>query len=176
MPKHTQHALITWIPNSVDGKREATRLHGLHRNYSVLMAPGSIGKSDPGDYMSTIVVGHREELIEFRIFQSLVDLLSGSGCTWLVLAACHGGETKKFGPLGDNELISPAQALSNRLRIKVSGTTRALTFDEVGKGYAFALTLKEILIRSNPVYDNTLWKDHDPQSDLEAITKALEKL
>lgn len=176
MPKHNQHALITWIPDSQDGYREACRLYSLHRENTVMKPPTKLVAGELGDYMSTIVVGHREELLRPQIFQSLIQLLAGSGCTWLVLAACHSGEKKYFGPLGDNELMAPAQYLANRLKIKVSGTTRPLLFEEVGQGRAFAITLGEVLIRSNPNYDNTLWKDYMPQNNVDELTGMFKSL
>jgi hypothetical protein len=175
MPKSTQHALITWIPNSKDGEREARNLNGVFRNYSVLQRPDKLTAETLSDYLSLIVVGHRGEFSS-SILDSLSALLRPSHCHWLVLAMCSSAEAAYQGPLQDNELWTPAQRLSNELRIRVSGTKRALLFDEVGKGYAFALAIGEILIRSDPPNSPELWKDCEPQSEIDEITDGLSRL
>lgn len=177
MPKSTQHTLITWIPESREGKREATNLNKITQNYSVLIAPDSLNSEILGNYMSLIVVGHKGEFTE-EPYKSLVQLVKNSQCKWVVLANCESGIAEYRGTLQNNELWPLAQKLANELNIKVSGTTRMLTFDEVGKGYAFALTLNEILIRSNPLNNNgpSLWKDFQRQSGIEEITDGLERL
>jgi len=175
MPKPTQHAVITWIPNSGDGMREARRLNARFRNYSVLRAPDKLTTSELSEYMSLIVVGHRGEFGD-ATQQSLANLLHGSDCHWVVLANCSSGVATSVGALGDNELWSPAQRLANALRIKVSGTARALTFDEVGLGLAFALTLGEVLIRSNPPSAAHLWRDYEAQSEVDEVAEGISHL
>lgn len=175
MPKDTQHALITWIPQSTDGKREAINLNNLYRDYSVLIDLNKLTTSEVSKYMSLIVVGHHSEFLN-ETLENLVKVVQGSDCTWIVLAMCDSGTTKYYGTLENNELWSKAQKLSNRLKIKVSGTMRPLTFDEVGKGLAFALTLTEILIRSNPAMDSQLWKDFEPQNDVDEIIEGFKNI
>lgn len=176
MPNHEQHTLITWIPGSADGRREARRLHDRFRRYSAIRMPERLTRAEIGDYMLLIVVGHREEFAIGDVQESLVRLLDGSGCHWVVLANCSSGLAAYLGPLEHNELWSPAQRLANRLKIKVSGTSRALTFDEVGMGYAFALAVGEVLIRSNPIGAPGLWRDYEPQEPIDEITEGIGRL
>lgn len=176
MPRHTTHSLITWVPGSEDGRREARRLQRLFSAYSDIRAPGKISPGELGYYMNLIVVGHRSEISQQLMVESLVRLVGGSGCPWLILANCHSGVAHREGTLGNNELLDPAQALANRLRIRVSGTGRVLTFDEVGRGTAFALALGEILIRSNPPGGGELWRDFEPQSGLDQLTTMFQNL
>lgn len=170
MPTHRQHALITWIPESVDGQREARRLHARYRDYSVLRTPTKLAGAD---YMSVIVVGHRSEFTT-QMQEAFVQLLQGS--TWVVLALCDSGLAKFKGTLGDNEFWSPAQKLANRMRIRVSSTIRPLTFDEVGMGHAFTLSLGEILIRINPPSSHALWRDCEPQSGVDELSEGISRL
>lgn len=174
MPKHTQHAIITWVPNSKDGQREATKLNTIYKDYSFLLEPSKLTSDMLSNFMSFIVVGHRGEFND-DLYSQLKSLIKDSHCNWLVLANCHSAEARYEGPLGDNELLSPAQSIANDCKIKVSGTTRLLTFDEVGKGYAFALVIGEVLIRSNP-YGKELWIDLEPQSDIEELTEMMGRL
>ena len=172
---NTKYALITWIPFSNDGSREARKLNALYQNYSDIISLDMLTTSKLSDYLSLIVVGHRGEF-SHNYYESLMKIVRGSQCTWVVLANCNSGKAKHSGPLGDNELISPAQKLSNSLGIEVSGTVRQLTFDEVGEGLAFALAVGEILIRSNPPGNFQLWRDYVPQSDIEEATEMFSKL
>ena len=176
MPTHTQHTLITWVPGSGDGMREARRLHARFRNYSVLKAPDRLSGSFMDDFMSVIVVVHRSEMTRKDVIESALRLFSQTQCSWIVLAICSGGQASRSGSLGSNELWSPAQYLANRLNKKVSSTTRTLTFDEVGQGLAFALTLGEVLIRSNYSGGGNLWVDYTRQSGLDEITEGLSNL
>ncbi|MCX2778862.1 hypothetical protein [Microbulbifer thermotolerans] len=169
MPSSTQNVLITWIPNSIDGAREATKLYRLYKNYAELRPPERLG--DMGEFMSVILVGHRSELLCDYIIQSMLKVFSGKqnlsrtgacGCNWLVLAICEGGVGKYHGALSDNnEILSPARRLADLLKIKVSSTVRPLLFDEVGQGKAFTLACGGLLIRSNPDH-NPLWYDFEP--------------
>lgn len=174
MPKHTQHAIITWVPNSDDGQREAKNLNKLYKNYSVICEPGKLTSDMLSNYLSFIVVGHRGEF-STALYDQLATLIKGSHCNWLVLANCNSGEVYFEAPLGNNELNAPAQKMANECKIKVSGTSGLLTFDEVGKGYAFALAIGEVLIRSNP-YGRDLWIDFEPQSEIEEITEMLGRM
>lgn len=169
MPTHCQHTLITWVPQSIDGKREATRLHQRYRKYSVLRKPENLGSAS--DFMSLIVVGHRQELMQPDVFQSLISHLTTYRASWVVLAACDSGTKEYLGTLQNNDWLSPAQRVANELDVKVSGTTRPLLFVEVGESYAFALVLGEILLRKNPHYDDTLWKDYVKQESVEELTE-----
>ncbi|WP_293938141.1 hypothetical protein [Iodobacter sp.] len=176
MPKSTQHALITWIPGSEDGRREARNLNRKFNNYSVLKAPDKLRPGEGSEYMSLIVVGHRGEFKK-DLFSSLVTYLSIARVSWVVLAMCNSSQKNYFGVLSEhNEQHSPAQELANKLNIKVSGTKRDLLFHEVGQGQAFALTLGEILIRSNPNSGEDLWFDCEKQSDIDELTEALSSL
>jgi len=177
MPKHTQNALITWIPNSSDGMREAKKLNKLFDKYSVIKDPGKLSKADLGNYMSVIIIGHRGEFTANHNYylESLAALATGSGCGWIVLANCSSAVAAKSRTLEVNELWAPGQKLANRLKIKVSATKRDLGFDEVGKGLAFALTLGEVLTRSNPP-GSELWHDFGPQTALEEITEGLSNI
>lgn len=176
MPRSTQHALITWIPGSEDGRREARNLNRKFQNNSVLKAPDKLAPGEASKYMSIIVVGHRGEFGS-DLFASLVTYLSLSRVGWVVLAMCNSSSKKYFGPLSEhNEQHSPAQALANKLGVKVSGTKRDLLFHEVGQGLAFALTLGEILIRSNPNSGEDLWFDCEKQNAVEELTDAFASL
>lgn len=176
MPIHTQTALITWIPSSIDGMREAKKLHKSFERYSVIKDPGKLTKGDLGKYLSVIIVGHRGEFTanDNKYLESLYALAIGSNCNWIVLANCESGIAARGRPLEVNELWSPGQRLANALKIKVSGTKRPLTFDEVGKGLAFAV-VGGILIRSNPL-GSDLWNDFGPQSEMEQVIEGLSNL
>ncbi|WP_295973024.1 hypothetical protein [uncultured Xanthomonas sp.] len=177
MPGKTIHTLITWIPDSAnDGEREAKRLNARFSAYSNVIDGRKLTSSALDGYMSLIVVGHRSELLKSGVLGSLTTLVRGSQCPWVVLANCASGTATQQGTLGDNELWEPAQKLANDLKIRVSGTTRALTFDEVGQGTAFALARGEVLIRSNPPGTSGLWKDFHPQDGIEQITQGLRNL
>lgn len=177
MPLSTQHSLITWVPNSIDGKREAKKLNNRFHMYSVIKAPESLNKMDVDCHSCMIVVGHRGEFTanNNQLFNSLNHLVSMSSCRWIILANCDSGVNYRSGTLTNNELWSPAQRLANMSKKLVSGTKRPLTFDEVGKGLAFALVNKEMLIRSNPK-GSDLWVDFSPISDVDLITEGLMNL
>jgi hypothetical protein len=106
------------------------------------------------------------------------------------LAACSLAPPKYTGPLQDTNFLSPAQKSANNLNVKVTACTRALTFDEVGKGTAFARVASAmILVPSNYdakvsfgtfVTDVTikmkLWQEFRKQSDLEAVIDGISNL
>jgi hypothetical protein len=162
----TRHALITWIPNSVDGKREAQRLHKLYSSYATIEQPERLTRLH--DYTSLIVVGHRSEFQQQGVRSSLRQLFGDEqsvahGCGWLVLAICRGAVGNYHGALAEgNECLAPARAFAEWAKIKVSGTMRELTFDEVGRGTAFTLVHGELLIRADPPGSPGLWRDFEP--------------
>ncbi|AXE34811.1 hypothetical protein [Chromobacterium phragmitis] len=173
MPKPL--TLLTWVPQSGDGEREARKLHGIASDYCTLEQPGKLTTDQLSRHAVLIIVGHRQEFTS-SLYESLKGLLSHASCGWLTLAMCSSAVAEYHGPLRDNELWSPAQRLANELRIKVSGTRRELGFDEVGRGYAFALAGGEILMRSDPLDSPGLWQDCVEQDDVEMITEGLANL
>jgi hypothetical protein len=171
--------LITWIPGSVDGKHEATRLHFRFRAYSNLKMPNELNKNELGNYPNLIVVGHRSEF-DYTQQEQLTQSLKGSACKEVVLACCDSVVPVYEGPLRNNEYLSPAQALANRLNIQVWGTLRPLTFDEVGLGLAFAATFgAKITVARSPsdvLFPSPLWHACRPQSDVDELTDAMSRL
>lgn len=173
MPSQTVHTVITWIPGSTDGIREAKRLHTRFKDNSQLCDPSKLTQETLSRHMYLIVVGHRSELSESGKSQ-LAQLFSGINGPVLVLALCESAQARYQGPLRDNELSSPAQQLANRLKVEVKGTSRPLTFDEVGQGHAFALALGEVLIPNNVT--SSLWVSCRAQTGLEEITSQISNL
>jgi len=174
----TEHTAIAWIKGSTDGEREARSLSKLYSKNAKLIGDTSALTADHfTKYASVIVVGHRSELRDQRIIDDVLKPRAKASKCWIVLACCETAkvETSKD-TLGDNELWTPAEKLAQELGLRVSGTTKELTFDEVGKGLAFALALGEWLIRSNPSTRPGLWKDIDPVDDVDFITKGLQNL
>lgn len=176
MPISTRHALITWIPGSEDGRREAKNLNKKFNLHSAIKAPERLEAGEAENYMVLIVVGHREEFTKY-LFDSLVTYLSLSRASWVVLAMCNSARKKYFGTLCDgNEQHSPAQLLANRLNIKVTGTNRDLLFHEVGQGHAFTLALGEVLIPTNTLIEDKLWHVCTKQDEIEELTDAFASL
>ncbi|SEN42406.1 hypothetical protein SAMN02800694_3446 [Luteibacter sp. UNCMF331Sha3.1] len=174
----TQHTAIAWIKGSTDGEREARNLAKLYPKNAKLVGDTSALTEDHfRAYASVIVVGHRSELKSQKIVDSVLNPRAARSKCWIVLACCETAKAEGTkGTLEDRELWDPADKLAHDLKLRVSGTTRDLTFDEVGKGYAFALALGEWLIRSNPSDRPGLWKDIDPGDDVDFITRGLQNL
>lgn len=154
MPTHTQHALITWAPDSKEGAREASKLNGLFASFSVRQHFSNISGYSLGSYMSLVIVGRIQDFSKTFI-QQILDLLKNVDWAWVVLAICDPDSKKSF------EIRELAHYLAKKRQIKVSGTSRALTSDELGGGRAFALTLGEVLIRTNYEGSGKLWEDYD---------------
>jgi hypothetical protein len=176
MPASTKHTLLTWIPDSADGEREVRKLHARYAGYSTLVNSAQVTAADLDKHSLFVVVGHRSEITQTNTFHSLAELVRQSTCQWVVLANCSTGVATRQETLGDNELSSPGQILANRLRIRVSGTSRPLTFDEVGMGLAFTLVHGEFLIRANPPDGSKLWIDFEPQDAVMEIDEAIRNL
>lgn len=176
MPASSKHTLLTWIPDSADGEREVRKLHARYAGYATLINAASITSADLNQHSLFVVVGHRSEIVQTPTFRSLEVLVKNSQCQWVVLANCSTGVATNYGTFGENELSSPGQILANRLRIRVTGTSRPLTFDEVGMGLAFGLAHGELLIRVDPPQGPGLWIDFEPQDAVSEIDEAIRNL
>lgn len=163
--------LITWPPGSADGEREANRLHALYADVSDAIAGSHLPADNPGTYSTLIVVGHRSEIQAIDTLKSLARGVKSLGISRVVMANCNSAVRTDGPPLGDNELWSPAQRLANASRAVVAATTRELGFAEVGESLAFARDAEHGIA---PVGD--LWRQVDPQSDIDEITEGLGNL
>lgn len=165
--------IITWVGSKGgDAQREATRLAALHPSHATLVPAAKVRHKSA---FNVIIVSHRSDLTP-DVLRSAADGLAGV-CSWIILAACESSTLKYFGTLSDkNDLLSPAQFLANRMKIKVTGTTRPLTFDEVGKSLAFARSgLINMLVATNYGTEQP-WQEIGAQSDVEELTTMLGQL
>lgn len=156
MPSSTQHALITWLPGSKIGLREAIRLNSIFPKFSVKKVMSSISVYDIDSYMCTLVIGLENEF-NLSFDEWVNKLKQKTKWMWLVLVVI---DPLNIGS-GQTKSIIYTKYLAKKYSIKVSGTTRSLSTNEVGNGKAFALTLGEILIRSDYEGSGALWEDYE---------------
>jgi hypothetical protein len=168
--------LITWPPGSVDGKREAGRLHALYPAVSKAVDGSVLGSETSKDFSLLVVVGHRAEIKSVEVLKSLAQCINLLGIRYVVMANCESAVAKTGGTLSDtNELWAPAQRVANDTGAAVLATTRDLLFDEVGQGKAFAGSADRGLTPVNPP-GATLWKEFRKQDPVDEITEGVSHL
>jgi hypothetical protein len=168
--------LITWPPGSVDGKREAERLHAIYPAASKAVDGAVLGNETSKDFSLLVVVGHRSEIKAVETLKSLATCINSLGIRYVALANCESAVAKTGGTLSDtNELWAPAQRLANDTGAAVLGTTRDLSFDEVGQGKAFGGTQDRGFTPINPTGE-TLWKEFRKQEPVDEITEGVSHL
>jgi len=168
--------LITWPPGSVDGKREAERLHALYPAVSKAVDGSVLGGETSKDFSLLVVVGHRDEIKPVDILKSLAQCINSLGIRYVAMANCESAVAKTDGTLSDtNELWAPAQRVANATGAAVLATTRDLLFDEVGQGTAFMGHADRAPTPINPSGE-TLWKEFRRQEGVEEITDGISHL
>jgi hypothetical protein len=168
--------LITWPPGSVDGKREAERLHALYPAVSKAVDGAALGSETSKDFSLLVVVGHRDEIKAVDVLKSLARCVNALGIRYVTLANCESAVAKTGGALSDtNEMWAPGQRVANDTGAAVLATTRDLLFDEVGQGRVFAGSVDRAPTPINPSGE-TLWKEFRKQDPVDEITEGVSHL
>ena len=167
----SEATVITGIDD--DGKREGKRLAQRFPNAARYVLPSQFASTITSKGpLFAVMVSHIEN--GWSAQQAIVEglkPLSGQ-LPILVLAMCSSAGTES--PVTGESLASH---LATLLRTEVRATTRFLTFDEVGCGYAFAQSgLASFILPNN--YKDGLWKTVSPavQNSVSELTITLDGL